>query len=70
MYRNMRSDWMARAADNTQLFQVIHVDGDRLSYESRTARGVLYDAFELRQRDGQPNELINKIPDTPARLGD
>ncbi len=70
MYRNDQEEWMARAAQDTQLFQVIHVDGDRLSYEARTARGVVYDAFELHQRDGQPNELINRIPNTPARLSD
>jgi 3',5'-cyclic AMP phosphodiesterase CpdA len=58
---------MARVAEDTQLFQVIEVNGDRLSYESHTARGRLYDAFDLRKRDGAPNELINRIPETPER---
>ena len=39
---------MAPTAEDTQLFQVIRIDGDTLRYESRTATGRLYDAFELR----------------------
>ena len=57
--------WWARAAEDTQLYQVIRVDGDRLSYESHTARGHVYDAFELHKRDGAPNELIDRPPATP-----
>ncbi len=34
---------LVRQAENTQFFQVITVDGDRLSYEARTATGELYD---------------------------
>ena len=40
-------DTMAPVGEDTQLFQVIRVDGDRLRYEARTATGRLYDAFEL-----------------------
>ena len=66
-YQVDRQPWMQRLAERTQLFQVIRVDGDRLHYESRTARGVLYDAFSLlKQKDG-PNQLINQIPDAPER---
>ncbi|WP_144409333.1 purple acid phosphatase family protein [Pseudoxanthomonas suwonensis] len=44
---------MAPVAEDTQLFQVLRVDGDRLRYEARTATGRLYDAFELeRAPDG------------------
>ncbi|MGO3126679.1 MAG: metallophosphoesterase [Luteimonas sp.] len=39
---------MAPTAEDTQLFQVIRLDGDTLHYESRTATGRLYDAFEIR----------------------
>ena len=38
---------MAPVAEDTQLFQVVRIDGDRLRYEARTATGRLYDAFEL-----------------------
>ena len=59
--------WWVRAAEDTQLYQVIRIDGDKLAYESHTARGITYDAFELHKRAGAPNELINRIPETPER---
>lgn len=69
MYELMRGEWMMRAAEQTQLYQVITIDGDKLTYESRTGTGRLYDAFELRKRAGRANEIINKIPaNTPERL--
>jgi hypothetical protein len=69
MYGLDRDPWMARVAQDTQLYQAIHIDGGRLVYESRTPRGILYDAFELRKRNGAPNELINRIPaDVPERV--
>lgn len=48
---------MAPVAEDTQLFQVLRIDGDRLRYEARTATGRLYDAFEL-VGDGQARKLI------------
>jgi 3',5'-cyclic AMP phosphodiesterase CpdA len=57
--------WWTRAAEDTQLYQVIRIDGDQLFYESHTARGHVYDAFELRKRDGAPNELIDRAPAAP-----
>lgn len=71
MYRLEREPWMHRAAENTQLYQVIEVNGDRLKFESRTAIGTLYDGFELvKKPNGQPNELIDKIPDGMERVGE
>jgi Purple acid Phosphatase, N-terminal domain/Calcineurin-like phosphoesterase len=69
MYKLKPKDeqWWVRAAEDTQLYQVIHIDGDRLSYESHTARGHVYDAFELQKREGMPNELIDHAPATPER---
>ena len=57
-----------RVAEDTQLFQVITIDGDELRYVARTATSQLYDAFTLKKRDGQPNELIEQVPDTPQRV--
>ena len=65
MYELGRQDFMSRAAEDTQLYQVIHIDGDELRYEARTAVGKLYDAFTLKKRDGRANELIEQIPDVP-----
>ncbi|ASR45105.1 phosphoesterase [Xanthomonas citri pv. mangiferaeindicae] len=44
---------MAPIAEDTQLFQVLRVDGAVLRYEARTATGRLYDAFELHDHDGR-----------------
>lgn len=40
-------DTMEPVGEDTQLFQVIRIEHDRLRYEARTATGRLYDAFEL-----------------------
>ncbi|MDX2150089.1 MAG: metallophosphoesterase family protein [Bryobacteraceae bacterium] len=68
MYELDRHEWMQRKAEDTQLFQIIRIDGDRLQFESRTARGALYDAFELRKQTGGPNVIVNKAPEMPERL--
>ena len=68
MYELEREDWMARAAEDTQLFQVVSIDGDVLRYSSYTARGLLYDGFELHKRDDAPNEIVNLEPAMPERL--
>ena len=68
MYNLTRADWMERAAEDTQLFQKIRIDGERLRFESYTARGALYDAFELHKREGEPNEMIEAVPATPENL--
>ncbi|MCC6588424.1 MAG: metallophosphoesterase family protein [Bryobacterales bacterium] len=65
MYELNRDERMQRAGEQLQLFQIIRIDKDRLVYESRTARGLLYDSFELRKRRGRGNELINRVPPTP-----
>jgi 3',5'-cyclic AMP phosphodiesterase CpdA len=68
MYNLDREPWMQRAAEDTQLFQVIRVDGGKLTYESRTARGELYDAFELVKRKGKANVMVNRMPKVPENL--
>lgn len=65
MYRLDREPYMKRAAEGVQLYQIIHVDHDRMRYEARTADGALYDAFSLVKRDNEPNELIDEAPATP-----
>ncbi len=54
-----------RSAEDTQLYQVIHIDGGELKYEAHTATGRLYDGFMLKKKAGQPNEMIEQIPATP-----
>jgi 3',5'-cyclic AMP phosphodiesterase CpdA len=69
MYPLDKRDFMARVAVGTQTYQIIHVDGDTLKYESRTALGELYDAFTLKKRPGRINELINQSVEMPERMG-
>jgi hypothetical protein len=65
MYNLDREEWMHRAAEDTQLYQIISVDGDSLVYQARTATGKLYDSFSLRKRAGEVNELTDLIPVLP-----
>lgn len=69
MYKVEREPWMVRAAQDTQLFQTLVIEGNTLRYESRTARGILYDAFDLVKQPKGPNRLINKVPATPELAG-
>jgi len=68
MYNVERANWMARAAEDTQLYQIIHVDHYKMRYEAKTARGALYDAFEIHKRIHGPNLLVEKKPKTPENL--
>ena len=67
MYDVQPREFMRRVGEDTQLYQIIHVEADELRYEARTAIGRLYDAFTLRTRDGEVNEMIEQVPDTPER---
>jgi hypothetical protein len=53
-------DWMKRSIANTQLFQVIRVDGRKLRFETRTTTGDLFDQFELRKRPDDSNQLVER----------
>lgn len=68
MYDISDDPWMDRKARNTQLFQIITIEGNTLKFQSFTANGELYDAFDLEKKKNKPNKLINHIPDTRERL--
>ena len=68
MYNVTRKPFMTRVAEDTQLYQIIHIDGAMLRYEARTATGEVYDAFRLQKQPGQINALIDESPATPERL--
>ncbi len=67
MYDLVNDSWAVRGAEDTQLFQIIHIDGDELRYEARTAANRLYDAFTLKKRPGQPNQLLESLPPETRR---
>jgi hypothetical protein len=58
---------MRRVAEDTQLYQIISIDGPVLRYEARTAIGDVYDAFTLKKRPGAANEMTEQVPNTPER---
>lgn len=60
--QKIQTDWMARAGEDLQMYQVISIHEDTLFYEAKTAKGMLYDAFRSEKRDGEPNEIIDMIP--------
>jgi hypothetical protein len=60
---------MARLRENSQLYQVVSVAGDRLSFESRAVDGTLVDAFELVRGAGPASSYVDRAPagSMPAR---
>jgi len=62
MYPITKGDYAVRMAENTQLYQVIDVETSELNYKAYTATGQLYDAFTLKKRPGQANELLELLP--------
>jgi hypothetical protein len=47
MYELSETPWWDRAAEDTQLFQVISIDSDTLRFEAFTSTGDLFDSFEI-----------------------
>ncbi|GAB3257708.1 metallophosphoesterase family protein [Larkinella harenae] len=69
MYDIGLQDWMDRAASNTQLYQIVSIDGSRLSYQAFTVTGDLYDSFELSKNSKGQNQLTDRSPALkPERL--
>lgn len=55
--------WMDRAASGTQLYQLIKINDNRLTFEAYLPTGKLYDAFDLVKQKDKPNKIIDKIPE-------
>ena len=69
MYTVSEKSWMKRKAGNTQLFQIISIEGNTLHYDAYTATGDLYDAFDLvKQTNSSANKLVDRIPTMTERL--
>ena len=68
MYDISNDPWMQRKARSTQLFQIISIDNNTLSYQAFTAHGELYDAFDLIKSRKEANRLVNRIPSSAERL--
>jgi len=57
-----------RIGEDTQLYQTIQVEWDRIVFESRTTTGRLYDAFELHKDPEGPNRLVDLRPEDAERF--
>jgi len=58
---------MRRAAENTQLYQVINVDSSaHFAMKPRSDRLELYDAFELKRQEQAKNRLNERAPRTTS----
>jgi len=62
---------MQRSAENTQLYQIVHVSRDTMKYRAYTVTGELYDAFDLLQQEGQKsNKMVEKTVEVQQRSFD
>lgn len=68
MYASQDQEWMQRRGEYTQLFQLITVHQDSLSYEAFTPMGSVYDAFDLVKDQNGQKRLTNRVPDIPERF--
>lgn len=69
MYDIGLQNWMDRAASNTQLYQTVSINGDKLTYQSFTVTGEKYDSFELTKSSNGQNTLTDQAPVlSPERL--
>lgn len=60
MYDLSDVKWMERSAENTQLYQIIDVEKEKLVFKSFTVTGELYDGFEL-LKTGAGTKQIREI---------
>jgi hypothetical protein len=70
MYEFMETGWdlyapdgvvLDRSAENSQFFQVVSIDGSKLTYKAFTANGLLYDAFQLVKKSSGAKR-ISRLP--------
>jgi hypothetical protein len=59
---------MQRIGEDMQLFQVIDIKADTLSFESRTAAGRLYDAFDIEYRADGTKQVIPLLNDQSPEI--
>ncbi|MDQ1296910.1 MAG: hypothetical protein QG611_889, partial [Bacteroidota bacterium] len=58
MYGLNTSFWSDRVASNTQLYQHITMDGNKLVYKSFTVTGELYDSFKIQKNKKGVNRIV------------
>lgn len=59
MYERSKEEWMDESVMNQQLFQLIQINGNELSFKAYTATGDIFDSFKLIKQKGMPNKCVN-----------
>jgi hypothetical protein len=67
MYELGLEEWMDRAASNTQLYQILHVDENKLAFKAYTVNGDIYDAFDLLKDNSGQNTLVELSGSLPMQ---
>lgn len=62
MYLSNLLTWIDRAAVETQLYQLVHVNKDTMTYEAYTTVGDLYDKFQLIKTGNGRKKFIDMTP--------
>ena len=65
MYAITNQTGLTRSGENTQLYQIISIDQDKLLYKSMTVTGELYDGFELQKIKDGPTKIKEIKPEVP-----
>lgn len=69
MYLSNFRPWIDRAAVETQLYQLVHVNKDTLTYEAYTTVGDLYDKFQIvKMGKGRKKFIDLTPPGMPERI--
>lgn len=58
MYETEPMEWADIIGSHLQLYHLINIENNRLSFRSYLATGELFDSFELVKEKGRPNQLI------------
>jgi hypothetical protein len=53
---------LERTGEDVQLYQIVHVERDRLRYESRTVTGRIYDAFDVERTRAGSKRFLSRLP--------
>lgn len=58
MYKENEKPWMDKDGGHLQLYQLITVEGNTLSYKRYAASGDPYDSFKMVKQKGKKNKLV------------
>ena len=60
MYKITKGAYAKKLGENTQLYQIVDIDGNKLRFRAYDATGKLYDEFLIQKQIGKPNLLLEK----------